>query len=281
MPPLRVAITGVAGRLGAAISKALKKDARVEVVAGLDVSAGKEVTQTADLAAGGFSLPGCDVVVHAAALPGPSWTPPPGIDATLGARLESANIIGLEDAAPVDLLVNNVSSTMRVLEAAADAGATRVVLSSSAFAMGWAHDPRAFLPETLPLTDDTPPRPHEAYGLSKALGDEIGASYARSSGLEVCSLRFTNVVKREVFDRMPWAYSDDIPLLQWAWCHEDDVVDAHAIAAKRHRFPHVKGPRPHRIYAAAASGQPKTPSPRPAPVHPRPPRRRTRSPRAP
>ena len=22
----------------------------------------------------------------------------------------------------------------------------------------------------------------------------------------------------------PWAYSDDIPLLQWAWCHEDDVV---------------------------------------------------------
>ena len=52
--PLRVAITGVAGRLGAAISKALKKDARVEVVAGLDVSAGKEVTQTANLAAGGF-----------------------------------------------------------------------------------------------------------------------------------------------------------------------------------------------------------------------------------
>ena len=121
--PLRIAITGVAGRLGAAISKALKKDARVEVVAGLDVIAGKEVTQTADLAAGGFRLPGCDVVVHAAALPGPSRTPPPGIDATLGARLESANIIGLEDAAPVDLLVNNVSSTMRVLEAAADAGA--------------------------------------------------------------------------------------------------------------------------------------------------------------
>ena len=91
---------------------------------------------------------------------------------------------------------------MRVLEAAADAGATRVVLSSSAFAMGWAHDSRAFLPETLPLTDDTPPRPHEAYGLSKALGDEIGASYARSSGLEVCALRFTNVVKREAFDRI-------------------------------------------------------------------------------
>lgn len=229
--PLRVAITGVAGRLGAAISKALKKDARVEVVAGLDVIAGKEVTQTADLAAGGFRLPGCDVVVHAAALPGPSRTTPPGVDATLGEKLEREGIIGLEDAAPVDLLVNNVSSTMRVLEAAADAGATRVVLSSSAFAMGWAHDPRAFLPETLPLTDDTPPRPHEAYGLSKALGDEIGASYARSSGLEVCSLRFTNVVKRELFDRMPWAYSDDIPLLQWAWCHEDDVVDAHAIAA--------------------------------------------------
>ena len=75
--PLRIAITGVAGRLGAAISKALKKDARVEVVAGLDVIAGKEVTQTADLAAGGFSLPGCDVLVHSAAptskLPQSAW----------------------------------------------------------------------------------------------------------------------------------------------------------------------------------------------------------------
>ena len=36
--------------------------------------------------------------------------------------------------------------------------------------MGWARPPRV-LPETPPLTDDTPP-PHEAYGLSKALGDE-------------------------------------------------------------------------------------------------------------
>ena len=76
MPPLRVAITGVAGRLGAAISKALKKDARVDVVAGLDVIAGKEVTQTADLATGSFSLPGCDVVVHAAALPAATYLPP-------------------------------------------------------------------------------------------------------------------------------------------------------------------------------------------------------------
>ena len=99
MPPLRVAITGVAGRLGAAISKALKKDARVEVVAGLDVIAGRKSrrprTRDRQLQPAGLR---CRRSRGGAA--GPSRTPPPGVDATLGARLESANIIGLEDAAP-------------------------------------------------------------------------------------------------------------------------------------------------------------------------------------
>ena len=55
---------------------------------------------------------------------------------------------------------------------------------------------------------------------------------------------------------MPWAYSDDIPLLQWAWCHEDDVVDAHAIAATAPASQLFGGgcrAAPHESLVAAAS----------------------------
>ena len=65
------------------------------------------------------------------------------------------------------------------------------------------------------------------------LGDAVGACYARASGLEVVALRFTNVVKREVFETLPWTYDPKVPLVMWAWTHEDDVVDAHGADALR------------------------------------------------
>ncbi|KAH8056093.1 alpha/beta hydrolase [Aureococcus anophagefferens] len=71
--------------------------------------------------------------------------------------------------------------------------------------MGWSHDARAFSPARLPLRDGDAPRPRESYGLSKEVGDAVGAAYARACGLEVASLRFTNVVKRDAFRSLPWA----------------------------------------------------------------------------
>ena len=56
----------------------------------------------------------------------------------------------------MDLLMNNVSSTMQA-EAAADAGAAPPCCVERV-CDGLAHDPHAFLPETLLLTDATPPR---------------------------------------------------------------------------------------------------------------------------
>ena len=241
--PLRVAVTGAAGRLGGAIARSVRADPRLALAATLDRCAGEdvgaEVAVVADLTAcgaGGWAraFEGVDVVVHAAAFPGPAREAPPRTaDAGLGASLEAAGIIGLEDEAPTDLLLANVASTARVLDAAARAESVRrVVLSSSAFAMGWSHDSAAFAPETLPLRDGfDAPRPRETYGLSKELGDAVGACYARATGLEVVALRFTNVVKREVFDTLPWTYDPKVPLVMWAWTHEDDVVDAHVAAA--------------------------------------------------
>jgi nucleoside-diphosphate-sugar epimerase len=81
--------------------------------------------------------------------------------------------------------------------AAADKKLRRVVFSSSAFGMGWAHDPRAFVPLYLPLDEEHPMMPFEPYGLSKQIGECISQMVARSSTTSAVSLRFTTVVPPE------------------------------------------------------------------------------------
>lgn len=62
---------------------------------------------------------------------------------------------------------------------AEELGLHRVVFSSSAFRMGWAHDPAAFAPMYLPLDEDHPMMSFERYGLSKQIGECIDAMVAR------------------------------------------------------------------------------------------------------
>ena len=56
---------------------------------------------------------------------------------------------------------NNVASTFNVMMSAAELGLRRVVFSSSAFGMGWAHDGAAFVPLYLPLDEEHPMMPFE------------------------------------------------------------------------------------------------------------------------
>jgi nucleoside-diphosphate-sugar epimerase len=94
-----------------------------------------------------------DVVVHCAAWPGPAATPPPAVVAS-GAAVTPR--IGLEPASPAEVLADNVGSTSAVCDAAVRAGASRVVLSSSAFAIGYSHaaaGPQAYAPRRLPVRE--------------------------------------------------------------------------------------------------------------------------------
>ena len=88
-------------------------------------------------------LKGAEAVVHMGAIPGPLR----------------------ED--PRVIFENNVASTFNVMMLAAELGLRRVVFSSSAFGMGWAHDGNAFVPLYLPLDEEHPMMPFEPYGLSK------------------------------------------------------------------------------------------------------------------
>ncbi len=153
-------------------------------------------------------LTGIEAVIHLGAIPGPGGD---------GYRT----------------FENNVQSTFNVLWAAANQKIRRVVCSSSAFAMGWAHNPSAFVPQYLPLDEHHPMMPFEPYGLSKQVGECIGEMVARSSTTSIVSLRFTNVVSEERQTEFPWpAPTPEKPLtlVMWAYADPRDVAEAHVLA---------------------------------------------------
>ena len=208
-----IVVTGAAGRLGRRVVRLLVEQGR-EVLATDQVAADGLPAEfvRCDLVgaeAVGRILEGAEAVVHMGAIPGPQR----------------------ED--PRVIFDNNVASTFNVMMSAAELGLRRVVFSSSAFGMGWAHDGSAFVPLYLPLDEEHPMMPFEPYGLSKQVGEDIGRMIARSSDTTVVSLRFTNVPLPEVVAEFPWTAptpESPLTLVMWAYADARDVAEAHVLA---------------------------------------------------
>lgn len=208
-----ILVTGAAGRLGRRVVKRLLDSGRdvlgTDRVAFADSPSPFVTADLCDEKKVGELLADAEAVIHMGAIPGP--------------RLD----------APYEVFDNNGRSTFNIMIGAAALKLRRVVFSSSAFAMGWAPDPRAFVPHYLPLDEQHPPLPFEPYGLSKQIGECIGAMIARSSATSVVSLRFTNVVSPEQQAEFPLpAPTPDNPttLVMWAYADPRDVADAHVRA---------------------------------------------------
>lgn len=269
---MKALVTGALGRIGRGVGAALR-DQGYHVV-GVDltdppaegrilgVSCDELVKCDLCAAAGAghdrerllAALEGVQAVVHCAAWPGPSAMPPPGVSLS-GSDVERP-AIGLEDAHPAVLLRDNVASTAAVCDAAVHCGASRLVFSSSAFAMGYSHaalGPQSFTPRYLPLDEAHPPLPHESYGLSKHLGEQVLEASARTAlSTSFVSLRFTNIIKREQWGSLPWkapTKADPLTLMLWAYTHEDDVISAHVQAVLRSD---AARPGKHEAYLIAA-----------------------------
>lgn len=149
------------------------------------------------------------------------------------ALIHMGAIPGPSRAGPFEIFDNNVQSTFNILMAAADQQLRRVVFSSSAFGMGWARDPAAFVPLYVPLDEEHPMMPFEPYGLSKQIGECIAAMITRHSSTSIASLRFTNVAYPDVQAEFPWsAPTPDNPLtlVMWAYADPRDVVEMHWLA---------------------------------------------------
>ncbi|MDE2843866.1 MAG: NAD(P)-dependent oxidoreductase [Chloroflexota bacterium] len=208
-----IVVTGAAGRLGRRVVQLMVDQGR-EVLATDQLAADDLPTEFVRCDLGNARvvddlLTGAEAVVHLGAIPGPLR------------------------AEPRFIFENNVTSTFNVMTSAAEQGLRRIVFSSSAFGMGWAHEGDAFVPLYLPLDEEHPMMPFEPYGLSKQVGEDIGRMIARNSNTTVVSLRFTNVALPEVQAEFPWpAPTPDNPLtlVMWAYADARDVAQAHVLA---------------------------------------------------
>ena len=110
---------------------------------------------------------GADQIVHLAAIPDPNQGHP--IEQVIG---------------------DNTVTSYTVFESARLEGIPRVVYGCSESSTGFGIHHVKLTPQYVPIDEDHPLWPHEAYSLSKHFGERIGANYAEAFGLEVISLRY-------------------------------------------------------------------------------------------
>jgi UDP-glucose 4-epimerase len=170
------------------------------------------------------------------------------------------SLVGESVVAPELYWHGNVVKTLQLLEAMRAAGTPRLVFSSTAATYGE--------PESVPITEDAPTRPTNAYGATKLAIDHAITSYAAAHGLAATSLRYFNVAgayaglgerhatethliplvlqvatgKREEI----LVFGDDWPTPDGTcirdYIHVRDLADAHVLALQ------TAQPGSHRIY---------------------------------
>ena len=128
----------------------------------------------------------------------------------------------------------NVLGTANVLLAARDAGVGKVVHTSSSAIFG--------IPEHNPVTEDTPPRPLEAYGRAKAEAEAL-CREAAGNGLDVTIVRPRTILGHGRLGIMAILFefvAEGAPVYvlgsgdnRYQFVHADDLADACLLAADR------------------------------------------------
>jgi nucleoside-diphosphate-sugar epimerase len=208
---VRILVTGAHGKVGRALVPHL-------VEAGHDVRA-SDLTRPvwdrvapgeaddywqADLTDAGAAyalVAGCDVVVHAAAIPQPIHN------------------------APHVVFGNNIMSTFNLLEAAIAGGSARFVHFSSETVPGFVYALRPFSPEYLPIDEEHPVRPQDAYATSKWFGELLCERAVERADIRCTSIRPSWVQDESSYERNLGPIVRDPSVLIGNYCSYIDVQD--------------------------------------------------------
>ena len=169
---MKLLVTGGAGYVGSVCAQVLLEEGH-EVVVVDDLSTGN-----ADAVPAGARFVHDDMVAAAPGLLGGG-----SFDGVL--HFAAKSLVGESVVAPELYWFGNVVKTLQLLEAIRVSGTPRLVFSSTAATYGE--------PESVPITEDAPTRPTNAYGATKLAIDHAITSYATAHGLAATSLRYFNV----------------------------------------------------------------------------------------
>jgi UDP-glucose 4-epimerase len=169
---VKLLVTGGAGYVGSVCAKVLLEQQHQVVIVD-DLSTGNADA----VPAGAEFIDGDMVAVARRLLPGGSF------DGVL--HFAAKSLVGESVEAPERYWHANVLKTLELLEAIRESGTKRLVFSSTAATYGE--------PDAVPITEDAPTRPTNAYGATKLAIDHAITSYARAYGLAAVSLRYFNV----------------------------------------------------------------------------------------
>jgi nucleoside-diphosphate-sugar epimerase len=171
---MRILVTGARGKVGRATVEALLKAGHAVTASDLGAPVferpdpGREAYVQADLTDAGQAFAvvrGHDAVIHAAAIPEPTRNPPHVV------------------------FHNNIMSTFNAIEAAVRWEVGRFVNVSSETAPGWFFAERPFLPDYVPVDEEHPLRPQDAYATSKVFGEALMDGAVRRSDVRCISIR--------------------------------------------------------------------------------------------
>ncbi|MQA26782.1 MAG: NAD-dependent epimerase/dehydratase family protein [Micromonosporaceae bacterium] len=108
-----------------------------------------------------------------------------------------------------DVFAGNTAATFAVLAAAAEAGVRTAVLASSVSAYGMSYAPQLLPPRYVPVDEDHPLLPQDAYGLSKQADEHTGAMFTRRHAMSVVALRLHWVATAaQIHDRVAATAAD-------------------------------------------------------------------------
>ena len=169
---MKLLVTGGAGYVGSVCAKVLL-DTGHQVVIVDDLSTGNADA----IPVGADFLEGDMVDVARSLLPGGSF------DGVL--HFAAKSLVGESVETPEKYWYGNVVKTLDLLETMRTAAVPRLVFSSTAATYGE--------PESVPITEDAPTRPTNAYGATKLAIDHAITSYSVAHGLAATSLRYFNV----------------------------------------------------------------------------------------
>ncbi len=113
---------------------------------------------------------------------------------------------------------NNVGGTVALLQAMHVAGIDKIVLSSSCATYGQ--------PDHVPVTENTPQRPINPYGMSKLMMEQICADFERTHGIRFVPLRYFNAAGCDPDGEIGERHDPEPHLIPRLFMAQDGEIDA-------------------------------------------------------